>query len=172
MLHYSLNISNESFPRLHNCLSHVSNTYFLDKEHPCGESQEVYDAWTNARSQAWIEEKPALEVHKAAWDAAKEALADEEDHAEKLTCIGIYAGISSGIHECDVIDRTAELAAELEDVDEEEAQTWGEETVAEIYSEWWTSYEEICGPRQGKFLIQICISKVLCISTSCLTNFL
>jgi len=126
---------------------------FIDKGHPCGESQEVYDAWTNARSQAWIDEKPKDEVYKAAWDAAKEALADEEDHAEMLTCIGIYAGISSGIPECDVIDKTAELAKEMEDVDEDQAYTWAEETVAEIYSEWWTSYEEICGPRQGRRLI-------------------
>lgn len=116
----------------------------IDKETPCGESKEVNDAWTNARSQAWIQEKSREDVHKDAYDAAKEALADMEDSAEMLTCIGVYAGVSTGIHECDVIDKTAEFTSEIEGIDEEQAHQWAEQTVAEIYSEWWTSYEEIC----------------------------
>ena len=78
-----------------------------------------------------------------------------------LTCIGIYAGISTGIPECDVIDKTAELAKEMEGVDEDQAYTWAEETVAEIYSEWWTSYEEICPKKEGK-LSQNCIILKIC----------
>lgn len=115
----------------------------------------MYDAWTHARSQAWIAEKSAEEVHKDSYDAAKEALADVEDHGDMLTCIGVYAGVSSGMHECDVIDKTAEMTAEMEDVDEEQAHKWAEETVAEIYSEWWTSYEEICPKKEGKFRLEL-----------------
>lgn len=79
-----------------------------------------------------------------------------------LTCIAVYAGISTGIHECDVIDKTAKMAAEMEDVSEEDAHNWAHETVAEIYSEWWTSYEEICGPKEGKIFHKNCMFKVLC----------
>lgn len=71
-----------------------------------------------------------------------------EDSAEMLTCIGVYAGVSTGIHECDVIDKTAEFTSEIEGIDEEQAHQWAEQTVAEIYSEWWTSYEEICPAKQ------------------------
>lgn len=90
-----------------------------------------------------------------AWHAAKDAMKDMEDHHEMLVCIGVYAGISTGIHECEVIDKTAEWASEMEGVEMEDAHTWAEETVAEIYSEWWTSYEEIC-PKKG-----MCLAKVL-----------
>lgn len=40
------------------------------------------------------------------------------------------------------------MAADLEDVTEDEAWTWAEETMAtEVYPEWFTSYAEICGER-------------------------
>lgn len=95
------------------------------------------------------------EVHQQAWDAAWEAWNEENDEdsfddeaAKTLICIGIHSGISSGLGHCDVVENTSTWAAEHEDIDDDEAAQWADEAIHEVYSDWWTSYDEICTDNQ------------------------
>lgn len=130
----------------------------------CGETEEVHQAWIDARAEAWQNGATKEEVHQAVWDATYAALGldDEADESEEdddtedfktLVCIAVHGGISAGIPECDVIDTTAQMLTDnTDEVSADDAHAWAEEAVAEIYSEWWTSYEEICPAPERKFL--------------------
>lgn len=123
----------------------------------CGESDEVRQAWTQARQEAWTSGATAEEIHQAAWNAAFIAAQSEngegidESAAKQLVCIGVHAGISAGLPHCSVVDHTATLASDLEEVDDESVSEWAKEAIKNVYSDWWTSYEDICPSVEGKF---------------------
>lgn len=101
---------------------------------PCGESEGANKVWIDALSLARQETTNATEIYQRAFDAAAEALGDGED--EKLTCIAIQLGYTTGLGHCEIID-AAVTAVSDEDSDETELRGWAEEYLTILYS-WYT----------------------------------
>lgn len=106
----------------------------------CGESEEVHNAWTDARKQARIEGKNAKEVIDAATEAVSEMGLDE------LTtmCIAFDAGTTTGTDTCMLIEWVVQDSVNR-GTSVEQAKQFGDNAAMTKYG-WFEGYTQGCGP--------------------------
>ena len=106
----------------------------------CGETEEVHNAWTDARKQARIEGKNAKEVI----DAATEAVSDMGLDEVTTMCIAFDAGTTTGTDTCMLIEWVVQDSVNR-GTSVEQAKQFGDNAAMTKYG-WFEGYTQGCGP--------------------------